>query len=194
MRNGLLYVMPVVLTVVVAFQPAALQVSFLTAMVWGAGQGYLFKRAWFRKFFRMEAFPIKSAQTNYSSKAREIATEKIHQATIAAPASGKPVRTLRTVAQTPLHYEAPRARAQREMAVFHPPKGIETKTSKKPAAPSKGILQSLTGAPEQMMEYGRKQMGMAAPPTPKQQRAEEYERRRRNERKYEADTRRQGRR
>ncbi|KAE9977741.1 hypothetical protein BLS_001164 [Venturia inaequalis] len=195
MRRSMLYYLPSVMAVVVAFQPAALQVSFLTATIWGVGQSYLFRRAWFRKFFKMEPLPDKFTQSQHpgSSKEREIATGNIHQYRIAPPASGKSARTLRTVSPLPLKYEAPRARAQREMANFHPPNGDKTKKS---AAPSKGLIQTTladaTKAQENFTGFLRRTAGMSAPPSPKQQRAEEYERRRRTEKKYEAETRRQG--
>lgn len=201
MRNGMLYYAPVVVAAVVAFQPAALQVSFLTAMIWGAGQSYLFRQAWFRKFFRMEPLPDRSTQSESSSKVPQIVTGNNHQARIAPPASGKPVRGLRTVSPMPLKYEAPRVRAKREMAGFHPPKELETE---KQAAPVKNIAQTIlrdaTSASKAASEKANKwiapvkKMMWESAPDSKQQRAEEYERRRKKERQYEAETRRQGKR
>lgn len=80
------------------------------------------------------------------------------------------------------------------MANFHPPKEVETK---KPAAPSKGILQTMLAdaqhAQEQVTGWVRDKTGLSEPSSQKDQRAEEYEQRRRMEKKYEAQRRRQGR-
>ncbi|QDS69024.1 hypothetical protein FKW77_009616 [Venturia effusa] len=188
LRKTMLYIIPPIISAVVAFQPAALQVSFLTAIIWGAGQAYLFRRPWFRKFFRMEPFPTRPSQSTPSDKAQELASPAGHQSKIAASASAKSGKTLRIVSPVPLRYEAPRARARREMAAFHPPEVTEPKAPKKP----KGLFHSLRRTMEEFLESGRKKLGMSTPPTDKEQRLAEYERRRRMEKKYEAETRRQG--
>ncbi|TLD35878.1 Homoisocitrate dehydrogenase [Venturia nashicola] len=191
MRNSMLYYLPVVMTCIVAFQPAALQISFLTAMIWGVGQGYLFKQAWFRKFFHMEPLPNKIPQSQLSGPTK--ARANIHQAGIAPPASAKPARKLRTVSPT-LKYEAPRAQPQRKMAVSSPPKEAKTKT---PVAPSKNLMQTVltdaSNARDKVTGLFNNTLGSSASTSPEKKRSEEYERRRREEKKFEAEIRRQGR-
>lgn len=52
----MLYILPVIMSLVTAWQPAALQLSFLTAILFGANQNLLFRNNTFRDLFGMERF------------------------------------------------------------------------------------------------------------------------------------------
>lgn len=195
MKNAMLIYLPTFMAGVVAFQPAALQVSFLTAMVWGATQGYLFKRVWFRNLFKMAQFPVKTDQISHQSRKLGNSTKVIDHTKPAPRGSSK----LRTVVAPPLRYEPPRERAQREMAAFQPPKIIATKASRTPEPTDKGLFQSVkedfTKGPGKLLAFAEKSSGVSMTDKPgaaRKNRAEEYEIRRKREKRDEADMRRQG--
>jgi hypothetical protein len=52
-----LYILPTMMFVIAAFQPAALQLTFLVATIFGTVQNLVFKSTWFRSAFGMEAMP-----------------------------------------------------------------------------------------------------------------------------------------
>jgi hypothetical protein len=213
MRKMMLYFMPGVMGVVVAFQPAALQVSFLTAMLWGVCQSYLFRQIWFRKAFKMELLPSQINKLNRPShKALDTAAAKFKTTGVVAakdnaaatdkiaftPGPGK----LKTVARAPLRYEAPRTQAGQKFAAFQAPPPAEAATPS--AAPKRGIIDGIleqaatmrketTAGLGKVIDSARAQTGAPKAKTAREQRAEEYEKRRKAEKREEAEMRRQGR-
>jgi hypothetical protein len=207
-KKMMLYFVPVLMTGFTIFQPAALQLSFFISMLWGVGQGYCFRQLWFRKLFRMELLPSQISKFDRPShaalvaaaadiKAKGIAYSK--NVKISSSRTGK----LRTVAAPPLRYEAPRERASREMASFRAPPKVESQATETPPA-KKGMLDNIrtqayamqkdfSAGTGKLMDGARKQVGQAKPKTAREQRAEEYEKRRKSETKDEAEMRRQGR-
>lgn len=215
MRKMMLYFMPGVMGVVVAFQPAALQVSFLTAMLWGVCQSYLFRQIWFRKAFKMELLPSQINKLNRPShKALDTAAAKFKTTGAVAakdnaattekiaftPGPGK----LRTVARAPLRYEAPRTQAAGKFAAFQAPPVEPHRAATPPPAPKRGIIDGIleqaatmrketTAGLGKVIDSARAQTGAPKAKTAREQRAEEYEKRRKAEKREEAEMRRQGR-
>jgi hypothetical protein len=206
MKGMMLYFMPIIMTAVVAFQPAALQVSFLTAMFWGVGQSYCFRQIWFRKLFKMELLPSQISRFDRPSHAAlESAAAKIKANGVAAAKKENAYTSghgkLRTVSAPPLRYEAPRTQSSKKFAVFQAPPKVEPQRAATPPAPKGGMFDGIMKQAAVMkkeasdgingvMGNARKQTGAQ---TAREQRAEEYEKRRKSEKKDEAQMRRQGR-
>jgi hypothetical protein len=204
-KKAMLWVLPPVVVAITAFQPAALQLSFIAAMAWGAGQGYLLRQLWFRNFFKMELYPWQTTNgARPSARAISVAdasnAQNVSRAANARKASSSSIHTggLRTTGAPPLRYEAPRAIASREMAQFRAPLKVKEEEAK-PAGYFSKLSQQATDLSTGIAKtdlWKTAKAKMVTPEKPgaaREKRAKEYEKRRKVEKRDEADMRRQGR-
>jgi len=190
--------MPIGFAGIISFQPAALQVSFLTAMLWGIGQSILFRQVWFRKFFKMELLPSSNTATTPTTPEPEAGkTSKV-----------LPINQRLNVVQPPrLNYQAPTKRgvplnsapALKKEKIVLPQKesivdGILAKGSKSLKDGGKVFMDAVKEAREKAeASTGQAPAKKSSRSQKFTQSAEAYEKRRRQEKEEEARSHRPGR-
>ncbi|KAF2871226.1 60Kd inner membrane protein-domain-containing protein [Massariosphaeria phaeospora] len=126
-RKTLQVVFPVIMMAITFYQPAALQIYFLTTTCLGVCTGYLLRQAWFRRVFRLHALPTPESNALFSKVVSgEIKLDAITgedgKVTYQVPTQGRAAKvrgsdeeaikargiTLKTGAVVPAHMRKPR--------------------------------------------------------------------------------------